>query len=266
MKYCVYLTTYFGNKLPLFYIGSTQTDKIKTKNYRGSVTSLRYKNVWEIEIKNNPHLFKTRIISFHDNRKEALEKEYKLQKILNVVKSELYINQSLASKNGFFGMDIKGKKMSNETKEKLRNANFGKKASAETKAKMSKASLGKFKSEEHRKNIKIARNNRTEISAEAHENLSKAKRKENNPNFGKRGEQTSMYGKHHSKESKDKIGKVTKGTKWWNNGVSSIRSHLCPGDQWVLGRLKKEARWWTNGIENKCTKDSPGDDWYLGRS
>jgi hypothetical protein len=100
--FCVYLTSYKGNKLPPFYIGSSSIIKIET-GYHGSVTSKRYKKVWNYEIKNNPHLFKTIIISKHDTRKQALEKEMKLQESLNVVHSPMYINRSLAKPNGFFG-------------------------------------------------------------------------------------------------------------------------------------------------------------------
>lgn len=101
--YCVYLTTYRGNKLPPFYIGSTSTNRI-INEYHGSVRSKEFRKIWESEIKNNPHLFKTKIISTHMTRKEAIEKEFRLHKQLNVVKSSMYINKSLATVNGFFGM------------------------------------------------------------------------------------------------------------------------------------------------------------------
>ena len=106
--YCVYLTIYRGNKLPPFYIGSTSISKIQ-KGYKGSVSSKQYKNLWDFEIKNNQHLFKTKIVSYHKTRQEALEKEFILHTKLNVVKNILYINKSTAKKNGFFGMDVSGK-------------------------------------------------------------------------------------------------------------------------------------------------------------
>jgi hypothetical protein len=98
MNYCVYLTTYFGNKLPPFYIGSTTTNKINN-GYHGSVSSQKYKSIWNEELTNNPHLFKTKAISYHTNRLEAFNKEEKLQKQLNVVQSDLYINQAMANKS-----------------------------------------------------------------------------------------------------------------------------------------------------------------------
>jgi hypothetical protein len=107
LPYCTYLTTYFGNKLPIFYIGSSTIKKIK-KGYHGSVSSKRYKSIWKKELKENPHLFKTKVISSHKNDKECRQKEKQLQIHLNVVNNPLYINMSLATPNGFFGMDTKG--------------------------------------------------------------------------------------------------------------------------------------------------------------
>lgn len=94
--YCVYLTIYMGKKLPMFYIGSSTLTKIKN-GYRGSVSSKNYGKIWKEELKNNPELFKTKIISLHDSREQAFDKEEKLQKILNVVKNSLYINKSFAN-------------------------------------------------------------------------------------------------------------------------------------------------------------------------
>lgn len=105
--YCVYLTCYRGNLLPPFYIGSSNIEKVKS-GYRGSVSSKQYKQIWKSEIENNPHLFKTFIVSTHPNRKSAAERELQIQIKLNVVQSEMYINKSLAKPDGFFGMDVKG--------------------------------------------------------------------------------------------------------------------------------------------------------------
>ena len=59
--YCVYLTTYKGNKLPPFYIGSTQVVQVE-RGYHGSVRSKKYEMMWKSELINNPHLFKTGFI------------------------------------------------------------------------------------------------------------------------------------------------------------------------------------------------------------
>lgn len=105
--YCVYLTTYSGNKLPPFYIGSTSLHKISI-GYHGSVKSKKYKNIWESELKINPHLFKTTVIKTFDNRQSAISKELFLQKSLSVIKSVMYINESYAQVNGCFGRDVSG--------------------------------------------------------------------------------------------------------------------------------------------------------------
>lgn len=105
--YCVYLTSYSGNKLPPFYIGSTSVNRID-KGYHGSVRSKKYKNTWNSELKINPHLFKTKIIKTYNDRQSATAKELRLQKLLMVVKSLMYINESYAQLNGCFGRDVSG--------------------------------------------------------------------------------------------------------------------------------------------------------------
>lgn len=100
--YCTYLTIYSGNKLPPFYIGSSSIDRIN-KGYRGSVLSKIYKETWKNELRANPHLFKTRIITTHNDRREATIKENSLQKSLNVVKNSLYINRAYAQIEGSHG-------------------------------------------------------------------------------------------------------------------------------------------------------------------
>ena len=96
-QYCVYHTTYSGTLLPQNYIGSTYVDRILIQNYHGSVASKRYKAIWESEIKLHPELFLTAIVSYHDTRPNATYKELQVQKIFNVVKSDLFINRAYAS-------------------------------------------------------------------------------------------------------------------------------------------------------------------------
>lgn len=125
--FVVYLTMYKGDKLPRWYIGSSSEDKI-LDGYNGSVCSKKYKDVYLAEQRINKHLFKTRILSFHEDRKEALAEELRVQKLHNVVKNEKYMNMSYATINGFFGMDNKG----------INNPNFGKKRSETEILKMKK--------------------------------------------------------------------------------------------------------------------------------
>ena len=150
MEYCVYLVTYKGNKLPPFYIGSTSVKKIQ-EGYMGSVSSKKYSYLYRKELKANPSLFKIKIISLCKTRRDALHKECKFQKHLDVVNSPMYINQSFASENGYAGMNTSGKL----------NGFFGKKHKEETLTKLRKPkscteNYKKPKSKSHAKNISRA--------------------------------------------------------------------------------------------------------------
>ena len=105
--FVTYLTEYFGEKMPKFYVGSSSLENIES-GYRGSVSGKRYSETWESELRENPHLFKTTILTTHDSRKEALEEELDFQIKNDVVKSESWINESFAQPNGFFGRDVSG--------------------------------------------------------------------------------------------------------------------------------------------------------------
>lgn len=127
-KYAVYLIIYSGNKLsfksknslitPRRYIGSSKLSNI-SNGYLGSVASKKYSKIWLKETRENPALFKLRILSIHDDDVLAREEEKRLQIKYDVVKSDLYVNLSLASPNGYFGKPDIGRKFSDETKEKM---------------------------------------------------------------------------------------------------------------------------------------------------
>lgn len=156
MKFCVYLTIYAGNKLPPFYIGSSNINNI-CAGYCGSVKSRRYGNMWKCELANNRKLFKTKIISVHLTREEAFLKEEKLHRQLKVITNTMYINMTYANRR-FCTIDghspetcakisaaNTGNKMPPrglEYREKQRVAHLGKKASPETRLKKSIATKG----------------------------------------------------------------------------------------------------------------------------
>ena len=159
--YCTYLTVYFGYKLPPFYIGSSSIDIINN-GYRGSVSSKEYKQIWKTELKNNSHLFKIHIISYHKTREEANIKERSLHIALNVVNNPMYINRSITwdKKFGVVGKGKNhfnyGRKHSLESKKKLSikrtgsgNNFYGKKHSHESKQKIGSYHKGKIISKEH---------------------------------------------------------------------------------------------------------------------
>lgn len=130
LQYCVYITQYDGDKMPPVYIGSSSVSKVMN-GYRGSVSSKRYKDVWDQELSTNPHLFRTKIIFRCASRKYALWKENRILKRLDAVKNSSMINQSYANINGYCGRDVSG----------ANNPRYGVILSKEQKEKMSKSLL-----------------------------------------------------------------------------------------------------------------------------
>jgi hypothetical protein len=109
MKFCVYLTVYRGTQLPKRYVGSSSVERVLS-GYNGTVKSKRYKAIFKAEQEHNKQLFKTRILSYHQTRKEALEAELALQLKFDVVNSDTYMNMGYASPNGHFGVSLCGDK------------------------------------------------------------------------------------------------------------------------------------------------------------
>ena len=175
---CVYLITYSGNKLPpkfknstitpTKYIGSGFVEKI-FEGYRGSVGSKKYKKIWKKELEENPYLFHLEFISFHDDRKEALDAEEKLQKELDIVINEEYLNMVIARGNFVnFGH-------SEETKEKQRiSAKNRPPQTEESRRRKSIKLKGVPKSEEHKKNMCKSWGNRPPMTEETKEKIGKA--------------------------------------------------------------------------------------------
>ena len=106
--FVVYLTKYSGDKLPPWYIGSSTENHIVNKGYTGSVTSKKWSEIYYKELKENRHLFRTRILSRHITRDEAVIEEHRLQRMHKVVNNNLYFNEAYATKNGCFTMDKSG--------------------------------------------------------------------------------------------------------------------------------------------------------------
>ena len=106
---CVYLTFYNGTKLPPYYIGSCFVENIIDREYNGSVKSIKYGAIWKQEQKENRHLFHTIILHYFGDREEATEFEAAIQYNENAVKSESFINMSIADKDGCHGMVVTGK-------------------------------------------------------------------------------------------------------------------------------------------------------------
>ena len=102
----------------------------------------------------------------------------------------------------------RGKKRSEETRNKISEGNKWKKRSEETKKKISEAHKGHPVSEKTKKKIGAA----------------------------KKGNKYAL-GYRHTDEAKKKLSSVTKGTRWYNNGKINIRAYECP-DGFIPGRIK----------------------------
>ena len=118
----------------------------------------------------------------------------------------------------------------------------GIKRSNKTRSRMSKASKNRPPiTEETRKNMSIAAKNKPPMSEETCKKISEANKKrthseetknkmsdarkgEKNPNYGKRGKDMPMWGKHHSEKTKNNISKSKKGQIPWNKGKTGVYS------------------------------------------
>ena len=210
--YCTYLTVYTGNQLPPFYIGSTSIDNIN-KGYRGSVQSKKYQSIWKQELSDHPDLFKTIILTRHETRQEAMEREILFQEAFTVARNPMYINMAHATGEFFTSGPL-----SPEHKAKIGVANTGKKLgphSPEHKAKQSAAQTGQKQSPETKAKLAAA-NTGKKHSPEAKAKMSAAKTGK------KRGPQSpeqidkraaAKTGKTHSPETKAKISAANTGKK-----------------------------------------------------
>ena len=194
--YVVYLVKYKGDKLPPYYVGSSSLKKLKN-GYRGSIISKKYKKIFNGELKENFYLFDYEILSEHKTRKEALKCELEKQIELDVVKSDLYFNESLASVDGMFGRDVSGEL----------NPMYGKVHSEETKKRQSKKRGDKKRyvvTDEHRKIFSKTHKNKI-VSKETRNRISESKKGKNI------GELNPMFGKNHTDKVKLKISEANKG-------------------------------------------------------
>jgi hypothetical protein len=187
--YCTYITLYRGKKLPPFYIGSKDTHSV-LNGYRGSVSSQEYGKIFKEELKNNPDLFSTKIISYHSTREEAFIKEQKIHLQLNVDTNPMYINKAIAFSRprwrgvrgrkqspqhienriskirGISKIRIQSEKEKQKRREKMMGNTFGVggkasrgktwKLSENSKKKHSESLIGKPKSEEHKKALSLS--------------------------------------------------------------------------------------------------------------
>ena len=196
--YICYLIKYSGEKLPPLYIGSTSMENLKN-GYRGSVTSIKYGEIFKEELKNNPHLFEYEVLSEHETRASALEVELTKQIEFGVVESSDYFNEALASVNGMFGRDVSGDS----------NPMYGKAHSEESKKKMSIKRGNKKRydvTETHREIISKAHKGK-KVSENTKSLISENRKGKNC------GNDNHMYGKHHTEETIKKLSEARLGKK-----------------------------------------------------
>lgn len=133
------------------------------KRYIG-ITKQRIEKRWKNGkgYKNNEHFYNAIIkygwgniehiiISQNLNEENACKLEQELIKKYNTTNRENGYNNSIGGEHGTLGI-----KMSEEQKEKLRQANLGKHHSVETRRKMSEAHLINYSSEEYREKVRQA--------------------------------------------------------------------------------------------------------------
>ena len=229
--FCTYLTIYSGSLLPKRYIGSSSLERVKN-GYHGSVKSKKHEDKWNKELKENPHLFKTRVLTLHETREQAFEKELELQQCYNVVKNSNYTNEAYACRNGCFGRDVSGEN----------NPMFGKTQPPHVGEAVRKSRTGK----KDKESTIIKKSN--------------SRKGELNPMFGKTGENSPLYGRkrpEHSELMKEKMKGNDYGSRRSTEGVKKCaeaakkansqkhKCHLC-GKSTNKGNL---ARW--HGI-GKC--------------
>lgn len=92
------------------------------------------------------------------------------------------------------------------------------------------------------KNPSIVGDNNPAKRQEVREILSNQKKGKNNPMYGLKGNKNPFAGKKHTKETKQKIGTLSKvrnsKNKWWVNpeGITKFQQE-CPGIEWRMGRV-----------------------------
>ena len=137
-----------------------------------------------------------------------------------------------------------GKKHSEETKKKMREAKkgkyvgekspmYGKHHSTETRRKMREAHKGKHHSTETRKKLSDSWDYDKHFTTETRKKMSEARKGKTGPNKGKK----------FSEDTRKKMGEAKKGntnvrgTRWYNNGKINIRAKECP-EGFVPGILR----------------------------
>lgn len=215
-KFCVYLTVYYGNKLPPFYIGwSSRPDKVLAQEYHGSISSKEYKEIYKQELEENPHLFKSFVLSYQNTKKEATEKEEYFHRKFDVIKNSMYFNMAIGrakfSRSG---------PHSEETKVKISKKTTGREAwnkgKPNEKQKTKMLENNPMKDPEVVKKCITTRTKNNKPMWNKGKKLKKHSdtmtKEELSIKYGNFGENNPFYGKDHSPEIKQVISDASKNT------------------------------------------------------
>ena len=251
--FCVYLTTYKGNKIPPFYIGSGNLTNInkKSKPYLGTVTSKEYKTIWESEIKYNRNLFKLQVIKTFPTRSEAFDYERKIHIKLDVVRNPLYINKSIAGST--FNM-------------------YGSKHTPETKSQMSKTHLSQHRkfSQEEIEHLSLVSKNTIVI----YDNNLKINKKVDMDSVFKENIESGVYqylGTKRTQESRNKTSVILSDRIHCHNPITGdrifIKKYETIPENYVIGlpeefsnimsEISKDSKFYHNPITKEQTRLNP---------
>jgi hypothetical protein len=195
-----YTYAYLREDRTPYYIGKGKENRIYSKQ----------KNI-------KPPKDKSRIIFLKQNLTE--EEAFKHEKYMIAVFGRKDLGTGILLNRTDGGEGSSGCIPSEETKQKLSEANKGRTVSKETRKKISEARKGKTHSEEHKRKLSEANKGHI-VSEETKRKLSEAHK-----------------GNTLSNETKRKMSEVRKGKKWWNDGCGNCKMMIeCPGNGWKPGR------------------------------
>lgn len=169
------------------------------------------KHVKEFRLKHGePDVIEVRKV--FDNRESAQLWETKVLQRMNVIGDSRFLNKAIGKSLQDF-----------ENRKKIMIDKYGVENSSQLPGiadKISNSLKGKKKSEKHKQNLKKPKSKQGKLAIK----MARINAIEKDP-------------KKFS-EIASKSGKKCKGSVWWNNGETSIKSRTCPGNEWKKGRIK----------------------------
>lgn len=159
------------------------------------------------------------ILQYYRTEQGAISGEILWQNTFKVADDEAYANKAYQTSERFY-YPWSGKTRSDADKRKKSLAAQGKPKSLEHCKKLSEARRGMKLSEQHKRNIGLSGLGR-EVTNETREKI-----------------RAKKVGVPQTEEHIQKLSRLRKGKKWWNNGERETQSHEQPSPSWKRGRLK----------------------------